>query len=107
MILILEVILTVVAWRRGWRGWALLPFAVVSILSLLIGVCGGFLDLTPKQEEMFPVVFLPLELAFIGVLAWMCSKGRVRPVRRITINDGLCLTLNDRADHVNQPRHCA
>lgn len=37
MILIAQVLLTVQAWRKGWKGWALLPMGVALLLGLLLG----------------------------------------------------------------------
>lgn len=41
MLLILEVILTIFAWRKGWKWLALLPVGIVLILGLLIGFSIG------------------------------------------------------------------
>jgi hypothetical protein len=37
MILVAQVLLTVQAWRKGWKGWALLPMGVALLLGLLLG----------------------------------------------------------------------
>jgi hypothetical protein len=43
--LIAEITLTVIAWRKGWRWWALLPgflaFAAGFVLGAAIGISGG------------------------------------------------------------------
>ena len=37
MPLILEIVLTIAAWRRGWRGWALLPLCICLLVGLVMG----------------------------------------------------------------------
>jgi len=48
LLLIVEVLLTVAAWRRGWKGWALLPWAVCFFTAFIggafIGAAGGPVD---------------------------------------------------------------
>ncbi len=43
--MIIEIVLTVIAWRRGWKWWALIPLgAAVSIafsVGFVIGMLGG------------------------------------------------------------------
>lgn len=34
-------VLTIIAYRRGWRWWALLPSCVVLLLALLVGTAIG------------------------------------------------------------------
>ena len=38
MILIAQVLLTVQAWRKGWKGWALLPMGVAFVVGMLLGL---------------------------------------------------------------------
>jgi hypothetical protein len=42
----LDIILTVVAWRRGWKAWALLPFSVTLFLMLLTGFSAETIGVT-------------------------------------------------------------
>jgi hypothetical protein len=37
MILVAQLVLTVQAWRNGWKGWALLPIGITLIFGLLLG----------------------------------------------------------------------
>lgn len=75
MIGILEIVLTVMAWRRGWRARALAPFAVLAPVSFLtgaaIGVSGG------SVEAAIPV-FLLLDFVCVGVLWWLVAHPRRR-----------------------------
>lgn len=70
--LIIEVWLTVVAWRKGWRGYALLPLAGLFCAGMLIGMSvaatGG------KLEDVVGVAVL-LELICIGVLIRLAVRG--------------------------------
>ena len=71
MFTIIEIILTVVAWRKGWRGRALLPLAgvlgVSTLLGLAVGAAGGSL------ESLIPVGIL-LELASLGALIFLVKR---------------------------------
>lgn len=46
MLLVLEIILTIAAWKRGWKGWALLPWVIALVaaftVSLVRGAATGF-----------------------------------------------------------------
>jgi len=76
--LILEIILMIVAWRRGWRGWALLPMGIVYIMAFLIGVISGAAGFSDMEMQRLLIVILPFEFFGIGVLIWMAAKGRKR-----------------------------
>jgi len=41
MLLFLEIILTIVAWNRGWKAQALIPVAVIFVIGMIIGVLSG------------------------------------------------------------------
>lgn len=41
MLLILEIILTIVAWKRGWKSMALIPVGVVFCIGLIVGATGA------------------------------------------------------------------
>lgn len=78
MLLILEIILTVAAWRRGWKAWALLPFAVYLFLAFMfgavIGASGGSMD------TALAVGFL-LDLTAIVTLIVMVARPRASEQR--------------------------
>lgn len=46
MRLIIEIILTIVAWNRGWRWKAIIPVGAGSLLGFIIGFIGGSLGYT-------------------------------------------------------------
>jgi len=76
MLLILEIILTIVSWKKGWRGWALLPLGTVLFIGFMVGAMAGAAGYSEVQVRQLTVGLLPLELISIGVLAWMAAKGR-------------------------------
>ena len=58
--LLIEIVLMIWAFCRGWKFWALFP----AILTFLIGVCLGFSDI-PTEQFMF------IDIICIIVLAYM------------------------------------
>ena len=44
MLLIIEIILTIFAWRKGWKWLALLPVGICVAIGFFIGFTGGNLD---------------------------------------------------------------
>ena len=61
----LDIILTVFAWRRGWKALALLPMGITFFISLFLGF----------SEETIGWLFI-LIIAEIGTLIFMVAKGR-------------------------------
>ncbi len=41
MLLIVQILLTVVSWKRGWKALALLPLGIDVVLALFIGIIGN------------------------------------------------------------------
>ncbi len=41
MLLIAEIMLTIAAWRKGWKAWALVPMGALLALAFMIGVAMG------------------------------------------------------------------
>ena len=65
MLLILEVALTISAWKRGWHGWALLPLGIGIIIAIWAGATLASVD------------FLTLiDIAVVIILAVMTAKAR-------------------------------
>jgi hypothetical protein len=65
----MDIVLTVLAWRRGWKAWALLPIGIAFFIALVIsgssnlGTSGIFL-------------YLLIALAELGTLGYMVAKPR-------------------------------
>lgn len=73
MVLLIEIILTVKAWKNGWKGWALWPLAIVLTLGFMLGMYW-----TNTGREAFPGLYmlgLFLDVTAITVLAVMTYKG--------------------------------
>ena len=79
--LIVEIVLTIIAWNRGWRWYALLPCGVVVVIGFLIGigigVSGGSTDNLGAA--------IPLEIIAILILLFMCF--RKKEVKKEVISD--------------------
>jgi hydrogenase/urease accessory protein HupE len=79
MLLILEIGLVIAAWKRGWKGWALMP--------IVIGFCAGFItglvvgDTGGSEEDFFPIGII-FDVLVIGALVTMISKPRRVPETR-------------------------
>ena len=65
MLLVLEVMLTVSAWKRGWHGWALLPLGIGFIIAIWAGV-------TLESTDFLTFI----DIAVVLVLAVMTAKAR-------------------------------
>ena len=71
MLLLLEVGLTVAAWKKGWGAKALLPVGATLVLGLLFGVAIGLGGGT--IEAAAPVALLS-DVAAIGILIAMVRR---------------------------------
>jgi hypothetical protein len=67
---ILQVILSIVAWNRGWRWLALIPMGAALFLGFMIGIIGAGMGYSP--EEMSWAIVLDI-IVFI-ILIYMCAK---------------------------------
>ena len=65
MLLIIQVIAAVIAWRAGWRATALLPIGIAVILGVLLGIASGG-DFNNVAGLLFGV-----DIACIATLAYM------------------------------------
>ena len=71
MLIIVEIALTIWAWWRGWKAWALLPLGI----ALLIGFLIGFIMGAAVLEEGW-LLLLVIDVAAIGALIFMIVKPR-------------------------------
>lgn len=67
MILILEIILTIVAWKRGWKWLSLLPIGIGLLIGFLIGM-----GMANSSGSEISTVGLILDLIIVAILAVMC-----------------------------------
>lgn len=73
MLLAAEIGLTVAAWRRGWKGWALLPFGVALGIGFLIGAIMGA---SGASEGSIFASAIAVDVLCVGTLAGMVAKPR-------------------------------
>jgi len=106
MLLIAEIILTIFAWRAGWKWLSLLPVGIAFAIGLAIGASGGeisagviFVDIAavialiimlvkpPKKEDVLvePVVEKPVEVAEVAevVVEKPVAKAKKPAVKRV------------------------
>jgi hypothetical protein len=73
MILVLEIFLTVKAWRKGWGVRGLLPMGIALAIGLTVGgliaASGGSIE--PQHQ----LALLPIDLATVGVLIAMVKRA--------------------------------
>lgn len=72
MLFIVEIGLVVAAWRKGWRGLALMPLGITLGLAFLIGGAVGASG--GSIEDAIPVLLL-VDFACIGVLIGMVVRA--------------------------------
>ena len=68
MLMIIEILLTARAWKRGWRYWALLPMGLCFSTGLLAGM---FLSPAEISNGSMTGLFLLVELMFMAALVFM------------------------------------
>lgn len=70
--LIIEIVLTVIAWRKGWRGYALLPWAgmIAAAVFIALGAAASGGD-PSKAANIGPL----LDVICIGVLVRLAVRG--------------------------------
>jgi peptidoglycan/LPS O-acetylase OafA/YrhL len=73
MLLLIEIVLIVIAWRKGWKAWALVPIAVAFCTGLICGVVCG---LTGTDVEQIMGICLVMEGFCIASLVVMAVRGR-------------------------------
>lgn len=73
MLLLLEIGLTIAAWRRGWKAKALLPLVIGAGSAFLIGFIMGMSGIS---EDGAIVAGLLFDLACIATLITMVIKPR-------------------------------
>ena len=82
LLLIVEILLTVAAWRKGWKGWALLPWAVcfytLFIGGVFIGAAGGHVDQATMTGLgiLLEITLLIIPLAVMSL--WAPRKKQVQ-----------------------------
>ena len=88
MILIIEIILTIVAWNKGWKAKALLPMGICLAIGILIGMIIGSVGVTSV-----PLGLIVFDIAAVVVLIVMICKP---PKKDSIIDSGPALPKNDK-----------
>ena len=73
MLLVLEICLIIVAWQRGWKGWALLPSAITFGGAYIIG---DIMFASGSSGESILSMGLVCDVISIGALIAMIVKPR-------------------------------
>ena len=75
--LIVGIPLTIAAWKRGWKGWALLPMGLGLLVAFIAGAFIGSIATTEDEFwEMLLFAVVLIYLAEYGVLITMVVKKR-------------------------------
>ena len=72
MLMIIEIILTVAAWKKGWKAIALLPMGIAILIGFFTGIAVGA---SGGSSDALLVLMFFVELVGIVVLATMSKKG--------------------------------
>lgn len=73
MLLIVEIILTIVAWNKGWKAKSLIPLASSIVLGLFIGIILGSVGVTT-----IPLGVILIDLVAVVILIIMVVKPPVK-----------------------------
>jgi hypothetical protein len=80
MLLIAEIILTIFAWRRGWKGYALIPGVIVLTIGIIAGLIMGISG--DSAGELAGLA--AFDIMAITVLIVMIAKPRVEQAKPVT-----------------------
>lgn len=78
MLLVIEIALTVFAWRAGWKALSLLPL----VIGVVLGFGGGVIMAATGASDFWPAL-LVIDVAVIAVLGVMVKYGRSKPIESI------------------------
>ena len=72
MVLLLEIILTVTSWRKGWRARALLPLGVTMTVGFVVG---AVIAATGGSAPALHPLYLLADVPCLGALAFLTSRA--------------------------------
>ena len=75
LMMIIQIILTVVAWKKGWGGKALLPMVIGLGLAFIIGISAGLAGGSPRD------IAAPLVLIDLGMLISLIVMVSRKPAK--------------------------
>jgi hypothetical protein len=73
MFLLAEIILTIIAWTKGWKWRSLIPLAVGVFLGITLGFLWVLFGGDPESPSVTGIGII-LDLILIGFLVYMVSK---------------------------------
>ena len=82
--LLLEIILTVTAWRKGWRARALIPVGALLSLGFIIGFVVGLTG--APMPDLRPWALLDvLAIVVLAVMSFRAPAADVAPTNNATV----------------------
>ncbi len=79
--LLLEIILTVMAWKRGYKAWALIPLACALFIGLMIGASDPELA---ESDDWLSLIWI--DVLAIAALGLMIANAK-KPVETETMEE--------------------
>jgi hypothetical protein len=67
----IEITLIIIAWKKGWRWFALLPFAIVIAISFCIGIGMEIANPGYILNNNLSAFYI-LDVIYICILLYMC-----------------------------------
>ena len=58
MMLIVQIILTIVAWNKGWKAYSLIPVGAAFFVGFVIGASGGEIGPTAMAVDALSILAL-------------------------------------------------
>jgi uncharacterized membrane protein YfcA len=71
MLLIAEFILTIFAWRNGWRWYSLIPIGVAVVIGIIIGISVGASGGSVDDVNGVALIF---DIGAVIALIVLCAK---------------------------------
>ena len=88
-----DIILTIFAWRRGWKAWALLPMGITFIIAIIIGLSGGGLG----------IVMILVAIEVIALITMIIVKPKKRTPAKIESLNMYSPASPVASEPINQP----
>ena len=74
MLMIIELILTIKAYKKGWKARAFLPAGCALLMGVGAGLFAGANGLSADQINRLTLCMLPVELLLTCLMGWMASR---------------------------------
>jgi hypothetical protein len=81
MLLFLEIMLTVTAWRKGYKAWALVPLGLALLIGFLIGLNNPELA---ESGDVLSLIWIDiLAIVVLGIMIASAKKPEDKKVKEI------------------------